>query len=146
MPLNPNAAPPKILIPLEEEQEARKRACEHGCAELHTKINYLLSNFPGTDHITCHGTWDLTGAVERALWTPAEASDNDADIIDNYKDNIAEEIRKFNTWDPAWDTNADRSGSRGQNLFREHVHFLVKAPKTAPSAPYVIPSPIETLQ
>jgi hypothetical protein len=142
--LNPNAVPPVIAIPSEEEMEARKRARERGCAELHTKIRYLLSTFPRPDPITFYGLWDLTEAVERDLWTDSE--NKDQDVIDTYKGKVAKKVREYDNWDAVWDMNADKSGKGGQNLFREHIQTLLQAPKTAALSPYPTPSPIATLR
>jgi hypothetical protein len=142
--LDRNATPPKPLILSEKELEARKRARDQGCTELHTKIDYLLSTFPHSDSITYHQPWTLTGNLEGPVWTKAEQSDHAADVIGSYEDVVAKELRKLDNWDAAWNMSADRSGRSGQNLFREHMKALSKAPKTAPS--HTTPSPIVRLQ
>jgi hypothetical protein len=77
------------------------------------------------------------------IWTKAVQNDNNADVIDSYKDKIEQEVRKLEDWDAAWDVNADRSG---QELFCEHVKTLLKAPKTTSSSSYATHSPIVSLQ
>jgi hypothetical protein len=86
----------------------------------------------------------LTEAVERTLWPTLENSDED--VIETYKNNVAEAVRDYDNWDAAWDLNTDPSGKSGQNLFREHIQNKLKAPKTGALSSYATPSPVGTLR